>query len=887
MNSQKQDYTSINGKIVYVLSFIIPLVVLAAIYFARGIFPFGDNCYLRSDMYHQYLPFYSELWNKLRDRSSLTYSWNIGLGVNFTALYAYYLSSPVNWFLFIFPHKYLIEVMNALIILKLALSSVTFTFYITKRFKSQNIYIAVFGMFYALSGYLAAYSWNIMWLDCILLLPLIILGLEQLVTERKCLLYSVTLGLAILSNYYISIMICLTLIIYFIFLLIRNPEKNILGYMIHIRNFTIFSLLAGGLAACLLIPEMYALSYTVSSDISFPKTLSEYFPVLQMLVRHLINVETHLALEHHPNIYCGVAVFFLMPLYIMNNRISTREKAGKVSILLIFLIAFNMNIPNFIWHGFHFPNSLPCRQSFIYIFILLTMCYDAFKDIAHYTRKELSGALWIAFGFLIIFEQLFAGDIIDFKIIYISGFFIALYMLIIYIYRSRKIPYMVFLFLFFTTTILECSLNFEETALSTTGRSHYLKDNDDIETLLNTAASLDDSFYRVEKISGLRTKNDAAWHNYHSVSTFSSTANGGLSKLYGYLGMESSTNAYSYNGATFLSSALLNIKYLISDTQLVESDLLSYIDASNDRYLYRNNYTLPFGFMVPSTFVENWNMKNTNPLEVQNSFIREAAGIDNVFIPLATQSLTSSSVQINLGRTQQLYIRVLNNSIDSVNVYINENSKSYNIKHNHIIDLGVLNANDTIRITTDDFDNGNLSIHAYTINETAFIDAINTLSRNGLEITSFEDTRIEGTITAEYDGSMLMSLPYDRGWQIYVDGERVRQSSLINALTMVELTSGTHNIVMKYSPEGFKIGMAITVICVIILVALYLSGKFDFMHHEFHFIKNSRHKDTDDSDKAAIEHFAPSEIEISRQTDNNDKIDNEKADISAKEENKP
>lgn len=825
MESQKKDYTSIQGKIVYILAFLIPFVVLVAIYFARGIFPFGENCYLRSDMYHQYLPFYSELWNKLRDHTTLTYSFNIGLGVNFTALYAYYLSSPINWFIFLFPHKYLIEVMNGLIILKMCFSSVTFTYYISKRFKTNNIYISVFGMFYALSGYLAAYSWNIMWLDCVLLFPLIALGLERLVKEKKCLLYSVTLGLAILSNYYIAIMICITLIFYFIFLLLTETTNGIKGYLINIKNFALHSLLAGGLSACLLIPELYALGYTVSSDISFPKTLTEYFPVLQMIARHLINVETHLALEHHPNIYCGVAVFLLLPLYIMNKKISSKEKAGKCALIAIFLLAFNLNIPNFVWHGLHFPNSLPCRQSFIYVFILLTMCYDAFKDIKNYSKKELTSALWIALGFMLFADQFLQESVVDFKAIYISTAFIAVYMLIIYIYRSRKLPYMVFLFLFFTFTILECAINFEETALGTTNRTYYLADNQAIETLLDRVEESDDSFYRIEKFSGLKTKNDAAWNNYNSASTFSSTSNGGLSKLYGYLGMESSTNAYSYSGATFLSSALLNVKYLISDTQLGESKLLSYVDYVDDRYIYKNNYLLPFGFMLPNDFEETWDMKNSDPFKVQNSFIYESAGVDNVFVKLNTQALTSTSAKIQVAKTQHVYIRITNTNIKSVNVYINDNSKTYNIKHNHIIDLGVINATDDVRITTDDSDNS-LSLNAYTINETAFIDAINTLTNNSFTMTSFDETHINGTVTSSFDGKLLLSLPYDNGWSIYVDGEKVKQGSINEALTTIDITAGTHDVKMKYSPEGFKLGVLITSICVIIVIVLFLAERY-------------------------------------------------------------
>ena len=106
------------------MAFLIPVIILAALYYVRDIFPFGSNCYLRSDMYHQYAPVCSELWNKLRHGESLTYSWDIGMGTNFTALYAYYLASPSNWFIVLFPQKYMIEIMNSIIILKQCLSSI-------------------------------------------------------------------------------------------------------------------------------------------------------------------------------------------------------------------------------------------------------------------------------------------------------------------------------------------------------------------------------------------------------------------------------------------------------------------------------------------------------------------------------------------------------------------------------------------------------------------------------------------------------------------------------------------------------------------------------------------------------------------------------------------
>ena len=72
-----------------------------------------------------------------------------------------------------------------------------------------------------------AYNWNVMWLDCIFLFPLIALGLEKLVSEGKFKLYVISLGLCILSNYYISIMVCIFLVLYFLLLLVDVYKRQI------------------------------------------------------------------------------------------------------------------------------------------------------------------------------------------------------------------------------------------------------------------------------------------------------------------------------------------------------------------------------------------------------------------------------------------------------------------------------------------------------------------------------------------------------------------------------------------------------------------------------------------------------------------------------------
>ena len=61
-----------------IAAFFIPVIVLVVIFAQRGIFPFGQESFLRTDMYHQYALFFSEFHHKLRTGGSLLYSWDIG-----------------------------------------------------------------------------------------------------------------------------------------------------------------------------------------------------------------------------------------------------------------------------------------------------------------------------------------------------------------------------------------------------------------------------------------------------------------------------------------------------------------------------------------------------------------------------------------------------------------------------------------------------------------------------------------------------------------------------------------------------------------------------------------------------------------------------------------
>lgn len=801
----------------YYVSAMLPLVIMIAIFAVREIYPFGHNCYLRSDMYHQYCPFFAELWYKMRTGGSLFYTWDVGLGSNFLALYGYYLSSPLNWFIVLFPKNTMIELMNIIILIKLSLSSITVTYYLSKRFNRKSLTLSLFGLFYALGGYTAAFSWNLMWFDCFFLLPLILLGLERLVFEDKGILYTITLGLAILSNYYIAIMICIALVFYFIALLIIMPvpEKKS-AYLLKIGYFTIFSLLAGGLSAVILLPEIYALGLTASSAISFPKTLTQYFSVLTVITRQLANTEVSIGLDHMPNIFCSVAVFLLYPLYIFNKKVPAREKAAKTVLLLIFILAFSLNIPNFIWHGFHYPNSLPARQSFIYMFILLTMCFDGFKDMDEITPSMITKSLGISLIYLLYLDHLEEGP--DFKLLGINALFLALYAMIAIIYKKTKCKKYIVIFLLFCVASIECTMNMEKTGYSTTGRDYYFKDYDEVALLTENVMKDDPSFYRIAKAFGYRSKDDAAWHNFPNGSAFTSTAYAGITDLYGQLGLEHSMNAYADHGATAMVYSMLDIKYILSNKALLNDPLLSLVDQSGEEYLYKCDYTLPLGYMVRSDINEAWDRKSTNPFTVQNNFAYNTTEIFNMFESVPHTDDDSNGISITPKETAHIYVYVSNKSVNSCVVNKDGKDETYRgINHGRIIDLGVCAADQTVTIK-DENSQYSLSPQCYKINEDKFRHFFSALNEQGLDITKHTDTKIVGTITVTTEGIMMTSIPYDPSWSAYVDGKKVELVEVAEALLGIELTTGTHDIVLKYRPRGLILGLLISLTCVALLV---------------------------------------------------------------------
>ena len=805
------------------LSFLLPLVTMLIIFIGKGIFPFGQESFLRTDLYHQYAPFLREFQAKLQSFSSLNYSFNIGLGVNFTSLLAYYLASPLNFFVILFPKGLVVEYISYLIIIKIALSGMTASIYLRKHFQKNGLFSVLFSMIYALSGFVAAYSWNVMWLDCIFLFPLILLGLEELMDEGKGTLYTVSLALAILSNYYISIMICLFLILYFLSRLFYAAISDVRELGKQIGHFALYSLLAGIMAGILLLPAVFALRMTASASISFPKTFTQYFTIIDMMARLFPFVETEQGLKHWPNIYAGTLSLFILPLYFKNPAIQKKKKIIYATFMLFFFLSFSINALNFIWHGFHYPNSLPARQSFIFVFLLIIQGAEWFLKRKTSSKKDLSFALFLSFSFVILCQKLVTEEAFHWSVFYLTLLFLFLFYLLFY-FEKRGMEVRIAELLLIALCFVELSINMAVTSVPTTSRAAYLEGGKETSKLLKELKIEDSGFYRLLR-EDAKTKDDGALMQYHSASVFSSTAYGDMSDWYTELGMEASTNAYSINGASPLMKSLLGIKYEIlkKEPKHGEARGLSYLLGEGEYRLYENQFSLPLGYLLTKEELDAFDLHAGTPALVQNS-ISTALAADNIFTTILGK-MEASSYHFTVEKAGDIYVYVNNEKVKEVKAILPGDEKSFDhVDRGYFLSLGYLNAGTEVELKSQT-SGENMDATAYSFSYEVLGQITDMLSGRGMEVEKWKDGYVKGRINAGSDGLLFTSIPYDPGWKLKVDGKSVVTEKAFSAFLGIPVSAGEHDIELHFVPEGYYFGILFSISALLFFALLLFMKK--------------------------------------------------------------
>ena len=875
-------------------SMLLAFICFSFIFTVFTLFPFGDLTVLRMDLYHQYGPLFCELYDRVTHFKSFLYSWNSGGGSSFLGNYFNYLSSPLSAVILLFDRKYMPYAITTLVMLKGILSAGAFTYYVKCSLKRHSLAAASFGVFYAFCSYFLAYYWNIMWIDSMFLLPFILLGIERIINEGKPKTYIISLVVMLYSSYYIGFMICIFSVIYF-FAYYALAEKNgslldpeaqfkrysfkkymNLRFVNRLVTFGASSALCGALCAAVLIPVYFILQSCSATSDSAPTTFESYFDLLNLITSHLAGLETTIRSSGEdvlPNVYCGVMSLILLPLYIINKDIRIKEKAVYVALILFFVFSFDNNWVNFIWHAFHFPNDLPYRFSFMYSFIILVI---GFRSLMHFKAIEYKdiayvGLLWI---FAILILQKYQTNKMSEFVIYLNIAFIICWTAVFLMIKKGNAQKLMLGLTIFAMTFCEVLVADMNSFVFSQYAKDYLSHYESYTEAIHRTTDKDKGFYRME-LTELDTRMDTCLYGYNGMSTFSSMAYEDYSQNQFSLGLAGNRiNSYTYASQTPVYNMMFNVKYVMQaeESSDLSEDFYSYAFPVEDKKttIYENKYNLPIAFLT-SGDLKKWKVEEGDPFVAQSDFIEKAAGVTDIFREakivdsssddVSIDDVTSNGtyyytkddpdsntgsidVEIEAQNNSNLYVYITSPQIENVNYSWKgkDDSVYQNIDEPGIIDLGKHNKGDIITASLEcgstESDTSYFEIYAYNIDKDVFESSYELLKQGELNVTSYSDTKIEGTLNAGYNGTLYTSVPYDKGWSVYVDGKHVKTYKIAKCQLGCDIAQGEHKIVMKYTPRGLKLGLSITLVSYLLLALWCFRKKLRFSKKDTPIVEN-------------------------------------------------
>lgn len=864
------DNEKIKKSIIYILAFILPIIIIASVFLLRKIGINSNRTILFSDMFSQYIGYFGKLKDVLSSDGSIFYAFNKSIGGNTIGLFAYYLASPLNLIILLFPKELLANAILTIYLIKIGICSLTLAIYINKVYKKNDYSVLIFSLCYGLMSYNIVFHMNVMWIDGVMLLPLIALGIENIINKNKYKLYIVSLFLAIISNYYIAYMICIFSVLYFIYKGIIYKKingKNILGFIGS-------SLIAGGLSGYLLIPVVLSLMTGKASLKNLSDGIYVTESIFSTLSKTIIgSYDYNQILSGPANIFCGVIITVFLLLYFINEKIGLRAKLLSAVFIFILFLSFTINIFELLWHGFNYPVGFEYRNSFLFCFLIITLAYEAWINIDKLKIKDIIISVFICASVdIAILLQRYSH--VSIKKIAISFLFVLIYSFIIILFRKVILKRIFINFLCIIIVICELSLNIYLIIINNIYISqNYVKQYiEDLSPIIEDIKKDNDNFYRTEMTFN-NTLNDSMLLNFNGLTHSSSTNEKNIMNIVDSLGYKTASTCEIYNqGSTIPVDSILGIRKLISAKNPkifscydhLENHYYNVIKDYGDYVVYENPYALPIAFMVNDSLktLQQDNIDNLfdytgsifdsmvneetnlyNKLEVTDIKLNNVEAIteleENLYTKIDTEKDASIDITIKskdnnpvyLFLKSNIYEEAIDNNIigtirgSAVEVISNGGAKyaqftglGYNIQfignYNDVeeIKVTIKLAGDTTTIK---------EVQVYSCNMDNFEGVYENLSSNTIENTEYKDGYVKGDVTVTADKTLLYtSIPYDEGWTLKVDGKDCEYIKILNGFIGVDLEEGQHTIEFKYKLPGFKVGLSISIISLIALVCI-------------------------------------------------------------------
>lgn len=830
----------------------------------------GEWSPLALDLNAQYVYYYEYMYDVFAGKESIFYSWSRSLSGEFLGLFAYYLASPFNFIIWLFPRANITEGILVMQLVKAAAVGLTSTIYLKKHRGFSDKTAVLFSVMFAMSGYFTAHTINPMWLDGLIALPLVIMGVERVCDKRKFLLYTLSLLYIFIANYYIGYMVGIFSALYYVYYLFsgRSEAKKWLE-MLKATVVYGFSSVSAILLSCpIIVPVYKSLSmgklvygepdYSLRENLNLADMLIKLFPATYDTIRP----------EGLPMIYCGTLALIFAVIYFTMRKIPLRQRIAGGFLLGVFALSMYIKPVDMFWHGGQVPVWMPYRYSFIVTYLLVIFSAEAFEKFSaeKSTRTKALGGTFAVLLAILLFSDYYAGNqyFNTTLVIVIPLCCTAVIAALTAAYRKnrRTAVYMILAVAVCAELLTNCFVTIKKTHkdIYYSSRGSYVDEIPPAREVMQELKALDDSFWRSEKTFH-RTVNDPQALGMYGVSHSSSTYNAKMIALLKKLGWGARDHYSRYDGATLLADDIFGIKYVLSK----RSDLVPYTDSvfeKNGITVYENTDVLPIAYIADIGIIgsELW---GSDPFSVQSSFAGlltggETGGYQRIYHPII--DVLFNSENISIGSTTDEHISY-KKRITSEGAYVSYDVlmphsgkayayfptnyerecalyvngvyiKNYFENENHtIVYLGTFEEGENFEVKLslykDDMYIKEAMFFYLDDEELSDFTSVMADKNAGTSVVRTGNSSLEISVNAAEDCALFAAIPFEEGWTALIDGEPAQLLPAVDGtLTSLKISAGQHTITLKFFPAGLKTGLVMMVLGALILASLIIIDKF-------------------------------------------------------------
>ena len=847
-------------------------IILIA-YIMLGFAPFGDQAFLYKDGQQQMIDLFCWYKDVLSGKSSVDYTFTKYLGGSGFAVFSYYLASPFNLLIVFFDKSQASLFMNVVYLLKAAFAALFASYYLIRRFhpetRSKCFAAVILASSYALSHYMISQSTNSMWLDGVYMLPLILAGVEKLVSEKKSTLFIVSTGLSLIFNWYVGIINLMFSGLWFLFEAVRvtvfvNADKKKIWKNIgfSILRFALACISALMISCVILLPTLTLLSGR-SYGHSGISMLTDF-----SMIGFIPNVVSNysfgfVSVKGSVNLFAGCFALLGTVLLFCSPAKKAKEKILYGILLLTVVLSFYwqplvalfsmLREVESLWYRYSYAGSfaliylaavfyLECgaEKTKIYIPPIIAVVYSVIvmvmtKPDSHSVAEVLSGAkLAEILGVQPDYYMLPLVSRIMFPLL-------ASLVLSLDIWLKNKEKPEKKIGAVLLSFILIPELMLGQLVLGkvySTNEEPLISNYTKKEMQLLDSIS-DTSFYRVVQTS---------YHSqYHELAASYSEP-----MAYGFNSVTSFVSAPDESSIAFLDRAgypayyvtipvttsenlaldsLLAVKYvLLPSGDANNAGLTKKTGIEGFKDLYENPYAVPPAFVISRT--GSYDSNKTVPALYLNDMYKHLSGIDeDIFIAVDESSVIcinnsqDYTYLLNVGEDEVVYANLVTDTISGAKLYLNgEEYTSYSEDMAPtMVRITPIDGQIELKLEFKDSENPHQVTDAqfYILNTAALKNACDIMKNNAVSKTDIHDGHCRFEINNASAGeSLFTSIPYQKGWSITRNGKKINCDLTGDTFITVPLEDGSNVIEMNYSVPNLGTGIIAAVLGIALLAGI-------------------------------------------------------------------